>query len=135
ASYSDMAQYYQQYLQERSGLPQPSSETQSASTFYLELIGSITKLNHFAGIPYEALEPLTTFEQAKDMITQLEQRNITELAVKYAGWFNGGLDHKVPSKVSVDKGIGGSKGLNSFVAFTKRSEEHTSELQSRENLV
>ncbi|MCM3632720.1 DUF5696 domain-containing protein [Paenibacillus camelliae] len=119
ASYSDMAQYYQQYLQERSGLPQPSSETQSASTFYLELIGSITKLNHFAGIPYEALEPLTTFEQAKDMITQLEQRNITELAVKYAGWFNGGLDHKVPSKVSVDKGIGGSKGLNSFVAFTK----------------
>lgn len=120
ASYSGMAQYYQQYLQERDGLPkQLASENKSASTFYLELIGSIVKLNHFAGIPYEALEPLTTFEQAKTMITKLEERNITELAVKYAGWFNGGLDHKVPSKVLVDKSIGGSKGLDSFVAFAQ----------------
>jgi len=123
ASYEEMAHYYQQYLIDRNGLPQPlASEGQSPSTFYLELIGSITKLKHFAGIPYEALEPLTTFDQAKEMITQLEERNITELAVKYAGWFNGGIDHKVPSKVSVDKGIGGSKELESFVAFAQEKD-------------
>lgn len=123
ASYEGMAHYYQQYLIDRNGLPQQlASEGQSPSTFYLELIGSITKLKHFAGIPYEALEPLTTFDQAKTMITQLEERNITELAVKYAGWFNGGIDHKVPSKVSVDKGIGGSKELESFVAFAQEKD-------------
>lgn len=119
ASYSAMAQYYQQYLQERNGLPQRISEASSSSTFYLELIGSITKLKHFAGIPYQALEPLTTFDQAKAIIAELEERKITELAVKYSGWFNGGLDHKVPSKVSVDSGIGGSKGMKNFVAYAE----------------
>lgn len=120
ASYSEMAQYYQHYLQERDGLPQQEpSQERMASTFYLELIGSITKLKHIAGIPYEALEPLTTFDQAKQIIDELEQQNITQLAVKYAGWYNGGLDHRVPDKVAVDKGIGGSKALADFVAYTE----------------
>lgn len=123
ASYPQMAQYYQSYLQERNALPQPLEKSENTeSTFYVELIGSISKLKHMAGIPYQALEPLTTFDQAKSIIAQLEERNIKKLAVKYAGWYNGGLDHKVPSKVTVDKGIGGSSGLKEFIAFAEEKQ-------------
>ncbi|AOZ92653.1 DUF5696 domain-containing protein [Paenibacillus crassostreae] len=120
ASYQGMAQTYQQYLLENNGLPlQHDNQENADSTFYLQLIGSISKQNHFAGIPYDAIEPLTTFEQAQSMIKQLQERNIKQIGLKYSGWFNGDLDHKVPTKVSVDKVIGGSQGLRDFVAFTK----------------
>lgn len=122
ASYQGMAAYYQQYLIRNNGLPEPAqSENQSGNMpFYLQLIGSISKQKHFAGIPYEALEPLTTFEQAQDIVTQLQQLEIRDIKLRYSGWFNEGLDHKVPDNISVDKAIGGSKGLKAFAAFAEK---------------
>lgn len=121
ATYSNMALYYQNYLIERNGLPELMKEA-SNSTFYLDLIGSINKLKHVVGIPYQSLEPLTTFEQAELIIEQLEERNINELAVKYSGWFNGGLDHEIPASVSVDKAIGGKNGLKDFLSFAEEKQ-------------
>lgn len=120
ASYSGMAAYYQQYLAEHNGLPQREEEQNSDDIpFYLQLIGSISKQKHFAGIPYQALEPLTTFEQAQKMITQLQEREIRDIKLRYSGWFNEGIDHKVPDRITVDKEIGGKAGMKSFTAFAK----------------
>ena len=69
------------------------------------------------GIPYRALETLTTFSEAKTIINQMNQLNIHNIKLKYAGWFNGGLDHKVPKSISVDGEIGGSKGLKDLASF------------------
>lgn len=123
ASLKGMAHYYQQHLIQNNGLPEPvlAQEKSDNMPFYLQLIGSISKQKHFAGIPYRALEPLTTFDQAEDIVKQLQQREIRDIKLKYAGWFNDGLDHKVPDKISVDKEIGGSKGMKDFAAF---AEEH-----------
>ncbi|RIX59696.1 hypothetical protein D3P08_06085 [Paenibacillus nanensis] len=123
ATYSGMAQYYQQYLAKTQGLPEPRSASDSISggdaPFYLQLIGSIAKNKHLAGIPYKALEPLTTFKQAEDIVNQMQDRNIRHIKVQYSGWFNKGLDHQVPDHVSVDKAVGGSKALREFISFAR----------------
>ncbi|MDQ6417870.1 DUF5696 domain-containing protein [Paenibacillus sp. LHD-117] len=120
ASYSGMARYYRDYLQSSNGLPQSDPERNAEDLpFYMQLIGSISTKKHFAGIPYKALEPLTTFEQAKEILEQAKSRNINNIKLKYSGWFNGGLDHEVPDKISVDRAIGGSKGLRNFASYTQ----------------
>ncbi|MCR2804430.1 DUF5696 domain-containing protein [Paenibacillus soyae] len=123
ATYSGMARYYQQYLIHTKGLPEPkpASETNSEADvpFYLQLIGSIAKSKHAVGIPYKALEPLTTFEQAEDIVNQMQNRNIRHIKLQYSGWFNKGLDHQVPDHVSVDKAVGGSKALREFISYAR----------------
>lgn len=119
ASYPGMAHYYQQYLLERGGLPQAPEQKLEETPFYLQLIGSISKKKHAAGIPYRALEPLTTFEQAKTVVERLQEREIRQIKLKYAGWFNGGLDHRVPDDIKVDGAVGGSKGMRDFARYAK----------------
>ncbi len=123
ATYSGMAQYYQQYLIKTHGLPEQKSASHSYSggdvPFYLQLIGSIAKNKHAAGIPYKALEPLTTFEQAENIVNQVQKRNIRNIKLQYSGWFNKGLDHQVPDHVSVDGAVGGSKAFREFISFAR----------------
>ncbi|RCW48430.1 DUF5696 domain-containing protein [Paenibacillus prosopidis] len=120
ASYQGLAAYYQQYLKQNNGLPQPKTGDEKKDIpFYLQLIGSISKKKHIAGIPYQALEPLTTFEQAQSIVTQMQQRDIHQIKLKYSGWFNKGFDHEVPENITVDRKIGGSKGLRDFVSFAQ----------------
>lgn len=119
AGYADLAQAYRQYLEQTGGLPPRRTDRSTDMPFYLQLIGSIDKKKHRAGIPYRALEPLTTFDQAQIIIRQLLERDVRHIKLKYSGWFNGGLDHTVPERVAVDRVIGGSRGLRSFIAFVR----------------
>lgn len=122
ASYYGMAQYYRDYLLDRNGLPQVAAQLQSDNApFYLQLIGGINKTKHFAGIPYESTESLTTFEQAQSIVNLLQQRGIDDISVKYSGWFNGGLSHKVPEKIKVDGSIGGKTGLQNLSNFAEEN--------------
>ena len=119
ASYAGMARYYQRYLERTGGLPRRQADPKPDVPFYLQLIGSIDKRKHVAGIPYRALEPLTTFEQAQSLLAMLMERQVGHIKLKYAGWFNGGLDHKVPRRMAVDRAIGGSRGLRQLVSFLR----------------
>ncbi|SFF08551.1 hypothetical protein SAMN05216378_5034 [Paenibacillus catalpae] len=118
ASYQGMASYYKEYLINNKALPvREKTANEDNIPFYLQLDGSISDKKHFMGIPYRALETLTTFSEAKAIINQMNQLDIHNIKLKYAGWFNGGLDHKVPKSISVDGEIGGSKGLRDLAAF------------------
>lgn len=118
ASYEGMARYYQKYLAESGMLRKNRREsTDDSIPFYLHLIGSIPTRKHFIGVPYMALEPLTTFEEARIILSELEQAGVSNIRLKYSGWFNGGEYHKVPKTVSVDGVIGGKKGLEELLDY------------------
>ncbi|WP_336790444.1 DUF5696 domain-containing protein [Paenibacillus sp. MMO-177] len=118
ANYQGMASYYKEYLTQNKALPaQGTVSVKEDIPFYLQLDGSISDKKHFMGIPYRALESLTTFSEAKDIINQMNQLDVHQIKLKYAGWFNGGVDHKVPKSIDVDDEIGGSKGLKDFASF------------------
>ncbi len=121
ASYQGLAAYYRKYLEQHDGLPAIAERNGENMPFYLQLVGSIYKKKHFAGIPYRALEPLTTFEQAQSILTDMSKRGIHDIKLKYSGWFNNGLAHEVPGSVSVDQQVGGEKGLRRLLSYASEN--------------
>ena len=120
ANYAGMASYYQDYLAEKHQLEQ--LESKGDIPFYLELNGAIWKRKTFLGIPYKSLEPLTTFDEAETIVQELLDSNISNVKLRYTGWFNDGVNHKIPNKVRIDRKIGGKKGLESFEQFLTENE-------------
>lgn len=119
ASYSGLASIYRDYLVETGGLPEVAPS--ESVPLYLQLIGGITTQKHRLGIPYEAEEALTTFDQAKQIVSELRSKQVEDIRLRYSGWFNGGLNHHYPDRVSVDRSVGGAKGLKSFAEYAKEA--------------
>ncbi|NIK75088.1 hypothetical protein FHS15_000186 [Paenibacillus castaneae] len=115
ASYSGMATHYRDYLIKQAGLTRLTDE--ESIPFYAELIGGIPKKKFFLGIPYNAYEPLTTFDQAESVLGQMLDLGIGNIKLRYTGWFNGGINHDLAKSISVDKKLGGSKGLKELKAY------------------
>ncbi len=118
ANYSGMAQYYQKYLVEQGVLHKLDDEDNLP--FFLELVGNIPKHETFLGIPYESMKPLTTFNQARQIMEELQRGNINNIKLRYLGWFNGGINHDIPTHISPDQQLGGSKGLRKLLDYVQR---------------
>lgn len=122
ASYSGLASLYREYLVQNEGLPElKSSEEQPKIPFYLKLFGGMTTRQHMLGIPYNSTEALTTFDEGKEILSKLMEKNVSNIQVRYAGWFNDGLHHRLPDSIKVDGVIGGEKGMKEFSSFTSEA--------------
>jgi len=104
ASYSGMAKKYREYLQETYGLQklQDGEDT----PFYLEMTGSMPKDKNLLGIPYVGMVALSEIKDAAELTQQLAQQSIQNIRMSWKGWFNGGFDHDVPTKIRMDRVIG-----------------------------
>ncbi|WP_342555629.1 DUF5696 domain-containing protein [Paenibacillus sp. FSL R7-0652] len=118
ASYSGMAAAYREYLTEQKKLTRLADDTKLP--FYVELIGGIPKKKFFLGIPYNAYEPLTTFEEAQDILKEMQSLGVKDIQLRYSGWFGGGIHHDMPKSIDVDKKLGGTKGLHSLQAYAQQ---------------
>lgn len=122
ASYSGLAEIYRNYLLQTGGLPeQQAGKEQAGIPFYLKLFGGMTTRQHMLGIPYDSTEALTTFEEAKQILSTLTEKNVSNIQVRYAGWFNDGLHHRLPDSISVDGAIGGKKGMREFSDYAREA--------------
>jgi len=104
ANYSGMAAYYRNYLEQKYGLKK--QQPQGDSPFYIEMLGSMSKPDSFLGIPYDSQEPLTSFRQANQILDEMNHMDIKNIKVSYNGWFNGGLEHRVPTRVKLESVLG-----------------------------
>ncbi len=114
ANYVGMAKDYQEYLVDHNLLKE--TEAQETASLYLELLGSVTTTKYFAGIPYEGTNPLTTFDQAEEMLSYFAENGIDNMKVEYKGIANGGLSFDKLTKVSIEGNLGGANGLKDLVA-------------------
>ncbi|MCM3132147.1 DUF5696 domain-containing protein [Paenibacillus polysaccharolyticus] len=119
ASYSGMASTYREYLTEQKKLTRLGDDAEMP--FYVELIGGIPKKKFFLGIPYNAYEPLTTFEEAQDILKEMQSLGVQDIQLRYSGWFGGGIHHNMPKSIDVDKKLGGAKGLQSLQAYAQEN--------------
>ncbi|OBZ17664.1 DUF5696 domain-containing protein [Bacillus sp. FJAT-26390] len=119
ASYSGMASYYRTYLTEKHGLERVKGQGQTP--FFVEIIGGVPKKKFFLGVPYNSYQPLTTFDQAQEILEDLQGDGIENIKLRYTGWFNGGIAHSSPSSISVDKKLGGKKGFAKLLNYTNRN--------------
>lgn len=115
ANYVGMAKYYQSYLIEKDGL----SRIKPAGNlpFYMEAVGAIEKNKSVWGFPVYALEPLTTFKQAQEIMQELQRGGVDNIKLRYSGWFNGGLRHSIPTKIKVDNKLGGAGEFSKLLKY------------------
>ncbi|MFW6312092.1 MAG: DUF5696 domain-containing protein, partial [Nanoarchaeota archaeon] len=99
ANYAGMADYYRNYLIENNYLKQ--LETKDDIPFILDLVGAIEKRKLFWGVPRNVLTSLTTYEQSKEIISSLLQRDINNLKVRFEGMFSGGVRNKFPKDIKL----------------------------------
>ncbi len=117
SDYSGMAEYYRSYLADKYGLTR--LEQTGKVPFYLEIIGAINKVRSILGIPVNTVEPLTTYEQAVDIMKELNSGGVDNIVLRYKGWANGGVDHTIPQTIKLMSKLGGSRGFKAFQSYMK----------------
>ncbi|QHW33752.1 hypothetical protein GZH47_25095 [Paenibacillus rhizovicinus] len=119
ADYVGMAGAYREYLIAKYDLKKLTSAENAP--FILELEGAFKRQKSFLGIPYKTTEPLTTFEDAARIIAMLKERGVDDLALRYVGWFNGGIRHGSPKSIKPESALGGKSGLNKLANYAEEN--------------
>ncbi len=114
-SYVDMANAYGEYLR---SIPDMRGEVASEEIpVNVELVGAINKVVPKLGLPVDSVLPVTTFEEAKQIIDELSQSGIKDLNVRMTGWCNGGVRQKVLTGVHVVGKLGGESGMKKLIEY------------------
>lgn len=93
SAWIDMAHTYQTHLVDAYDL-EPLEET--TPPFYLELYGYVPKQRAFAGIPYRASIPLTTAEDAEEMVDSLGEQGVERVHVRLKNWVKNSVYRTTP---------------------------------------
>ena len=114
STYVDMAARYREYLVSSGVLSEAAPD---GMPFYLELVGAIEKKDNILGIPITVTEPLTTFEQAEEILKRLAEGGVSNIELRYTGWANGGVNNTVYGSAKPLSVLGSSKGLDRLAAY------------------
>ncbi|MFD2114974.1 DUF5696 domain-containing protein [Paenibacillus yanchengensis] len=113
SSYSAMAAVYRDYLIEKFDW-QTQQHTENKLPLYIDLIGG-DRQKGFLSNDYIVG---TTTSEAKQIVQQLHDAGIPNLAITYTAWQKGGLSN-LTFDPDVEKKLGGNKGMQDFVAFAQ----------------
>jgi hypothetical protein len=114
ANYTSMASLYGRYLERKYELEVLASREQK---LFLDILGSYDFDDYYLFFPYKHVKSLTTYHQAKDIVSELETNDINHLVLNYIGWFNSGIDHEYANNIDIDKVLGNKKVMEEFYAY------------------
>lgn len=115
ANYSGMAKAYQNYLKDQGVLSE--AEPEDEAPIFVNFLGEIDKTKYFLGVPYDGKVSLTTFSQAKDILTSLNANGVHNIKVQYTGLANNGLNQRAVESVKVSNELGGTSGLQDLASY------------------
>lgn len=116
-SYSDMAKAYRKELQNR--YPELQKVTEAQLPLSVEFIAAVDRVKQIMGIPVNRPEVMTGFEDAETILKDIASNGYANLSLRYTGWMNGGVAHSLPKDIDITSGMGGKKGLESFLETAK----------------
>src|SRR5699024_7482751 len=61
-------------------------------------------------------------KEAREIISELTGAGVHNIKLRYSGWFNDSLKHKIPKGVKVDSEIGGKKGLQELSEYLQKEQ-------------
>ncbi|MCR5500507.1 MAG: hypothetical protein K6F31_08940 [Acetatifactor sp.] len=117
-NYLDMANAYKDYLKQTF----PNEFTLNSDTeapVVIEVVAAVDKVKQVLGVPTSRPLKLTTFKEAKEMITTLQSEGMRNMSVKLTGWMNGGVNQKILKKVKLVGACGSSGDLKKLVQESK----------------
>jgi hypothetical protein len=107
-----MADQYRNLLISRNQLHKLAVNEQQP--FYLDVLGSVPQQTSYLGIPYKTLLPFTTYKEAGLIVDELQKSKVSNIELRYMGWFNKGVNHALPARISPDGVLGGKAGFSNF---------------------
>lgn len=116
ADYAGMAETYRNYLIEKGQLKKLE---QQGVQFNLSLLGGYRIKESVLGIPMLVMKPLTTFDQAEEIVKKLQDNGVENINLRYMGINKGGFRAYVTDKIKPESKLGGKKGLKDFIEFAK----------------
>ncbi len=119
ASYVDMAHSYRAYLQEK--YPQLQGTQQDSLPVTVELIGAVDHISQVAGIPMQTVLPATTYQEAGQVLSRLQDMEIQGLSLKYTAILNGGLKQTALTKAELLSQLGSGEELRALAAQAEES--------------
>lgn len=108
-SYVDMAHTYRAYLMDT--YPGLSVQEQAGLPVAVELIGAMDHITQVAGVPMQTVLPATTYDEASQILQQLQQLGITDLHLQYNAILNGGMKQTSLQKVKLIQELGSRNQL------------------------
>ncbi len=112
-SYVEMAQLYRTYLLEESGVTITARQDQAP--LVVELFGGVMAQQSVLGFPVEKVVPLTTFDDARQILTLLQQAGVEQLTVCLTQWQHDATGAAMQTELSPDAALGGMKGLKALL--------------------
>ena len=116
--YSEMAKVYREYLIKKGILTELENDGKDIP-LYLETLGAMEKADTFLGVPTTSMVALSSFQDDIDILNELKEQGITNIAMKLSGWVNGGMFSTVPCKIDIEKVLGGEEGFKKLLEHAK----------------
>ncbi len=115
-TYSEMARIYQQYLVDQGTLTKLETDTEDIP-LYLETLGALEVRDSFLGIPITKMVALSSFADDKQILDDMSGAGISNVNIKLNGWNNGGMFFTPPTKLKIEKVLGGESGFKDLVSY------------------
>lgn len=116
SGYVEMAAAYRQELLD-SGMLTPVSDKDDAVPLLIETIGGVVGYENFLGFSYKGIHVGTAYEENAVIADELLAGGVEALEMRLAGWFNGGMYHSYPDRISLTGVLGGKKGWKALMAY------------------
>ena len=113
-SYVDMAKAYRSKL-----LAGEKKTTTKDVPLAVEIVGAIEKVQQVAGIPKVRPYKLTSYEDAGQIIKEIDQLGIKDVNYKLSGFVNGGIKQKLMSHIKFISELGGKSDFKKMVKETE----------------
>jgi len=113
-NYVDMAKDYAGYLQDKYG-NYLALNSDTSTPVAVEIVSAVDKVKQILGVPVSRPLKLTTYDEASEMITELNKEGISNLSVKLTGWCNGGVSQKLLKRISTISALGSKKDLQNLI--------------------
>lgn len=114
-TYVDIAQRYQQYLLD-SGL-MTKKTTADFNSFFLDVFGGTVKERSVLGFPVNLQTAATTYNEAKEIVSELNTRGVTDIILTYYDFNKSGIKSKISNKVEYSSLLGGKKDFASLKGY------------------
>lgn len=113
-SYADMAKEYRNYL-----FKGEKKLNNAQTPVAVEIVAAVDKVQQVLGLPKNRPFKLTTYEEAANIVKQIDDMGIKNANVKLSGAINGGIKQKILKKFKFIKVLGGKKEFKKMISSVK----------------
>lgn len=113
-SYVDVAKRYQQYLVEEKGLTKNDKEE---APLYLDIYGGTVKQQSILGFPVNLETAATTYDQAKEILQELNNNGVGNIIVSYEDFNGAGITSRISNSVDYSGTLGGKNKFKELKSY------------------